>query len=133
MITFWACFIIFAFSFTWIRRQANNIKRLEEEKEQLIESMEPEAKAMLLQISTDIHGIRGEMVEIKGEMSEMKFSVEKIDRGVYGEKENDNPGLFGRVAAIEKNMVSKKTVAGWVAGLSSGIAAIGHAIKEFVK
>lgn len=135
MTTFIACLLIFAIvcSMKWMRKQSRDIKRLEEEKETLIEHMEPEAKAMLIQISTDIHGMRGEMTH-------MKKSIDNIDRGVYGDKPNKIPGLIDRqnadeerIAALEKNMVSKKTVYAWVAGLSSGVAAIGHTIKEFIK
>lgn len=95
--------------------------------------MEPEAKAMLMQISTDIHGMRGEMVD-------MKVSIAKIDRGVYGEPENGNPGLFERqkkdeerISALEKNMVTKKSVAVWITSLSTMIAGAGHAFKELFK
>lgn len=135
MTTFIVCLLIFSVvcSMTWISRQSRDIKRLEEENETLIEYMEPEAKAILMEISTDIRGMRGEMAV-------MKVSIEKIDRGVYGDKDNKTPGLIDRqdsdekrIAVLEKNMVSKKTVAAWVAGLSSIVATIGHTIKEFIK
>lgn len=125
--------VLIAVLLTRLSVKSRKIKRLEEEKEILIENMEPEAKAMLMQISTDIHGMRSEM-------GEMKISINNIDRAMYGDKPNKTPGMIDRqkadeerISALEKNMVSKKTVAGWVAGLSSLVAGIGHAVKEFIK
>jgi hypothetical protein len=91
---------------------------------------------------------------ISANMVIMREDVGVIKRGMYGDKENNVKGLIQRqdddekrlgtleskvtfvsdkVNTLSKESISKKTVAAWVAGISSRIAAIGHTIKEYLK